>query len=100
MRKQLYMVEFDGTTFGMEVQNSEAFKRMKKNIFKHMFWRRGYPRYKLCVKASDLAAVMGEAGWHVSEPKLMERVRWDDTWYWVYYGEPIKQALGPYLFFN
>lgn len=98
---QLHMIEFDGTTFGMPVQNPSAFRRLKKNIFKHKFLRWGAWRTKCCVLASDLAEVMGEAGWHVSERKLMEWVRWGDSdWYWVFYGEQIKPIVGPAFIFN
>lgn len=40
-----------------------------------------------CVRAADVAAVMGEAGWLVSEGRYMETIRWgnDDTEYHIIY---------------
>ena len=40
-----------------------------------------------CVRAADVAAVMGQAGWLVSEGHYMETIRWgnDDTEYYIIY---------------
>ena len=40
-----------------------------------------------CVRAADVAAVMGEAGWLVSEGRYMETIRWgnDETEYHIIY---------------
>ena len=75
----LHMREFDGTTFGMSVEaSSPAFKRMKKNAFTGKVIPRGsfVERTVRCVRASDVAAVMGPAGWLVSERQEMETIRW------------------------
>ena len=37
-----------------------------------------YKRPIRCVRAADVAAVMGEAGWLVSERQTMETIRWGD----------------------
>ena len=58
------MREFDGTTFGMSVEaSSPAFRRMKKNAFTGKIKPRGswVERSTRCVRAADVAAVMGEA---------------------------------------
>lgn len=86
----LHMREFDGTTFGMSVETSStAFKRMKRNAFTGEIMR-CYGLFKQtvrCVRAADLAAVMGEVGWLVSEERCMETIRWgnDPTEYHIIY---------------
>ena len=63
---ELHMKEFDGTTFGMCVKASSlAFRRMKKNAYRAKITPHGshFERTAWCVKASDVAASMGEAGW-------------------------------------
>lgn len=42
-----------------------------------------------CVRAADVAAVMGQAGWLVSEGRYMETIRWgsDETEYYIIYEE-------------
>ena len=42
-----------------------------------------------CVRATDVAAVMGEAGWLVSELRCMETIRWGNggTEYYIIYEE-------------
>lgn len=46
-----------------------------------------------CVRAADVAAVMGQAGWLVSEGRYMETIRWgnDETEYYIIYEEGEKQ---------
>ncbi len=61
----LHMREFSGTTFGMSVEaSSPAFRRMKRNAFTAKIKPRGswVERTVRCVRAADVAAVMGEAG--------------------------------------
>ncbi len=88
----LHMVMFDGTTFGMSVEaSSPAFRRMKRNIFS----KKVTPRWSTierpvrCVRAADVAAVMGQAGWLVSERREMQTIRWgnDETEYYIIYEE-------------
>ena len=84
------MREFSGTTFGMSVEaSSPAFRRMKRNAFTAKIKPRGswIERTVLCVRAADVAAVMGEAGWLVSELRCMETIRWgnDRTEYYIIY---------------
>ena len=86
----LHLREFDGATFGMSVEaSSPAFKRMKRNAFTGEIMRcRGlFKQTVRCVRASDVAAVMGQAGWLVSEGRYMETIRWgnDDTEYYIIY---------------
>ena len=84
----LHMREFDGTTFGMSVETSSpAFRRMKKNAFtgKAKPRRSWIARTVRCVRAADVAAVMGDAGWLVKELQCMETIRWgnDGTEYYM-----------------
>lgn len=86
----LHMRQFDGTTFGMSVEaSSPAFRRMKKNAFtgKAMPHWSHIERTVRCVRAADVAAVMGHAGWLVSERREMETIRWgnDETEYYIIY---------------
>ena len=88
----LHMREFDGTTFGMSVEvSSPAFRRMKRNAFIGEIMRcRGLFKQSVrCVRATVVAAVMGEAGWLVSELRCMETIRWGNggTEYYIIYEE-------------
>ena len=77
----LHMKQFDGTTFGMAVEaSSPAFRRMKKNAFNRKMALYGgiIERTVRCVRAADVAAVMGDAGWLVSEGRYMKTIRWGD----------------------
>jgi hypothetical protein len=74
------MRQFDGTTFGMSVEASHpAFRRMKHNAYTGTVRPRGWTREKTvrCVRAADVAAVMGQAGWLVRE-HYMETISWGD----------------------
>ena len=91
----LHMVMFDGTTFGMSVEaSSPAFKRMKRNAFTGRVTphRSRIERDARCVLAADVAAVMGQAGWLVSERREMETIRWghDETEHYIIYEEGEK----------
>jgi len=86
----LHLKQFDGTTFGMSVEASApAFRRMKKNVFIGKVTPHGscFERTARCVRAADVAAVMGHAGWLVSEGRYMETIRWGDdgTEYYIIY---------------
>ena len=88
----LHMREFSGTTFGMSVEaSSPAFRRMKRNAFTSRIKPSGswVERSVRCVRAADVTAVMGEAGWLVGELRCMETIRWgnDDTEYYIIYEE-------------
>ncbi len=88
----LHLKQFDGTTFGMSVEASApAFRKMKKNAFTGTVIPsdRCTPKTVRCVRAADVAAVMGHAGWLVSEGGYMETIRWGDdtTEYYIIYEE-------------
>ena len=88
----LHMVEFNGTTFGMPVEaSSPVFRRMKRNAFTGKIMPRGglVERTVRCVRAADVAAVMGPAGWLVSEAREMETIGWgtDSHEYYIIYEE-------------
>lgn len=88
----LHMRQFDGITFGMAVEaSSPAFRRMKKNAFNRKMALYGgiIERIVRCVWAADVAAVMGDAGWLVSEGRYMETIRWGDdpTEHYIIYEE-------------
>ena len=86
----LHMVMFDGTTFEMSVEaSSPAFRRMKKNAFTGKVRPHGscIERTVRCVRAADVAAAMGHAGWLVSERREMETIRWgnNETEHYIIY---------------
>ena len=86
----LHMKMFDGTTFGMSVEaSSPAFRWMKKNAFAEKVTPHGryFERTVRCVRAADVAVIMGHAGWLVSERREMETIRWgnDETEYYIIY---------------
>ena len=88
----LHMREFSGSTFGMPVNaSSPAFRRMKRNVFtQKMTFHGGWvERTVRCVRAADVAAVMGPVGWLVSEAREMETIQWgpDDNKYYIIYEE-------------
>ena len=88
----LHMRQFDGTTFGMSVEaSSPAFRRMKKNVFtgKVKLYGGRLEKTVRCVRAADVAAVMGCAGWLVSERRVMETIRWGNnkTEHYIIYEE-------------
>ena len=88
----LHMRQFNGTTFGMSVEaSSPAFRRMKKNAFTGKVTPHGscIERTVHCVRAADVAAVMGPAGWLVSERREMETIRWgnNETEHYIIYEE-------------
>ena len=88
----LHMRQFDGTTFGMSIAaSSPAFRRMKKNVFTGKVTPHGscIERTVRCVRAADVAEVMGHAGWLVSERREMETIRWgnDGTEHYIIYEE-------------
>ena len=88
----LHMRQFDGTTFGMSIAaSSPAFRQMKKNVFTGKVTPHGscIERTVRCVRAADVAEVMGHAGWLVSGRREMETIRWgnDETEYYIIYKE-------------
>ena len=88
----LHMKMFDGTTFGMSIAaSSPAFRRMKKNVFTGKVTPHGscIERTVRCVRAADVAEVMGHAGWLVSERREMETICWGDneTEHYIIYEE-------------
>lgn len=81
MATHLRMVQFDGTTFGMDVQNAVAFRALKKNISYGEITPRGWHHStkRRIIPAKYVAAVMGEAAWLITENRCMETVRWEDS---------------------
>lgn len=81
MATHLSLVQFDGITFGMDVQDAAAFRRLKKNISYREItpqdWR--YPIKRKFIPAKYVAAVMGDAAWLVTKNHCMKTVRWNDS---------------------
>ena len=94
---ELHMKEFDGITFGMTVQASDpAFKRMKKNAFFGTVTPSGWhhERTARCVRAADVAAVMGSCGWLVSEGRYIETIQWgrDGIEHYIIYEKELEMT--------
>lgn len=75
MAKELHAVQFDGITFGMNVEtNTIVYRNFKKQIKRE----KAIDIYDrevevLCVPYLFLAAIMQEAHWIVSEKKLFNK---------------------------
>lgn len=69
MSKHLHAVEFDGTTFGMEVEvSTEAYKKFKKSVKSEKAYSIFGDEFKcLTVPYLMLGAIMKEAHWLVTE---------------------------------
>lgn len=76
MVKELHAVEFDGITFGMPVDAStEAYKKFKKSIKKESaISYYGDEMLIRTVPYLNLAAIMQEAHWLVSERKCFNKI--------------------------
>ena len=97
---ELHLKEFDGTTFGMSVEaSSPAFRQMKKNAFTGKVTPHGWhhERTARCVRAADVAAVMGACGWLVSEGRYMETIQWgsDGVEHYIIYGRELEMENQP-----
>lgn len=69
---------------------------MKKDAFTGKVVPRGWHHEKTarCVLAADVAAVMGPAGWLVSELRCMETIRWgsDGTEHYIIYEKELEMT--------
>lgn len=82
MYKELYAVEFDGTTFAMDVKtDTEQYKRFKESIQSESFidvCGKQWPKCKVfTVPYMKLAAIMRDAHWLVSEEKYFNKITID-----------------------
>lgn len=79
---ELRFYDVDQTTFGCPVASPTALKRMKAHATRQDFadpLRRVVRKSVLCVKAADVAAVMGECGWLVRERRDFYKVEIDSS---------------------
>ena len=83
--------QINSTLYLPEFPSAPAFRRMKKNVFTGKVTPHGscIERTVRCVRAADVAEVMGHAGWLVSERREMETIHWgnDETEYYIIYKE-------------
>lgn len=75
MTKNLHAINFDGTTFGMDIDTSTTPYRKFKSMVKieKVINRYGAEAYKPTVPYLFLAAIMREAHWLVSELKDFDK---------------------------
>ena len=80
MAKDLHAVEFDGTTFGMEIEaNTAAFRGFKKAVTREKCISRfGSEISHFTVPYLKLGAIMEEAHWLVTENKEFDKIRIND----------------------
>lgn len=89
MSRHLRGYEYDGTTFGMDVDSRRATIIEKKAQYLTLV-RPGYafPAKRLCIPWNQVASLMGEAAWLVTEKHSFEYVQFDDSYrYSVIYPE-------------
>lgn len=78
--KKLHAITRDGTTFGMEVDGVQA--RRVINKARYMEVRMSYgTSMKLCIPANQIASLMREAAWLVTEKQNFISVSFDDDPY-------------------
>ncbi|SFE13224.1 hypothetical protein SAMN02910327_00405 [Peptostreptococcaceae bacterium pGA-8] len=94
--KHLHAVYFDKTTFGMGVEtNTEAYREFKKAVREEIILGiLGIPVSILTVPAQNLAAIMQEAHWIVSERKGIDKFKieglFQDEEVYVKYKDPFN----------
>ena len=74
---ELRLYDVDRTTFGCPVASLTALRRMKAHATRKDYavpLTRVVLKDVLCVKAEDVAAVMGECGWQVRERRDFYKV--------------------------
>ena len=71
MSKHLHAIEFDGTTFGMEIEtDTAAYRKFKSQVkYEKVITAFGTETKEFTVPYLFLAAIMREAHWLVSERK-------------------------------
>lgn len=76
MSKHLHAVQFDGTTFGIEIDtNTRAWRKFKDSIHTEIrLPNNGAKRLVQVVPAVWLGAIMGEAHWLVTENRSFEKI--------------------------
>ena len=79
MGKNLHAVEFDGTTFGMELDtDTPAWRKLKAAVKVEKYISKlGFEGRRLTVPHIALAACMREAHWLVSERKAFDYITID-----------------------
>ena len=86
MAKHLRAFTKRGYTFGMDVDATRATKALKNARSVQIPTYGGYTRKELVIDAPQIASLMGEAAWMVTEIRDFERIQIDDSpWYTVIY---------------
>ena len=80
MSKHLHAVEFDGNTFGMEIEtDTAAYRKFKTQVkYEKAISKAGIEMRAYTVPYLFLAAIMREAHWLVSERKSFNKVCIED----------------------
>ena len=90
--KALHAITKSGTTFGMEVDGVRARNVINKAEYREISTPWGTTVHRLCIQASQVASLMREAAWLVTEKQDFVEVMFDDdpTRYVVIYPEGTK----------
>lgn len=82
MSKRLRGYNWDGTTFGMDVDGKRAAAVLKKAEYRDVPSRySSATRKRLCIPWNQVASLMGDAAWLVTERRAFEYVQFDDDDY-------------------
>lgn len=89
---QLHAITRNGTTFGMEVDGRQARRAIKSAVYADYVTPWGTTFKRLCIKAPQIASLMGDAAWIVVEKRDFVEVSFDEdpTRYMVIYPEVAK----------
>ena len=79
--KRLHAVTRSGTTFGMEVDGVRARRVINKAECREVRTPFGSVHRRLCIKANQIASLMGEAAWLVTEKQDFVTVSFDEDPY-------------------
>lgn len=78
--KKLHAITKDGTTFGMEVDGVQARRVMNKAQYMEVRMSHG-TSMRLCIPANQIASLMREAAWLVTEKQSFVSVSFDEDPY-------------------
>lgn len=79
--KRLHAITRTGTTFGMEVDGVKARRVINSAKYQEVMSPYGTSRKRLCIPSNQLATLMREAAWLVTEKQDFVEVSFDEDPY-------------------
>lgn len=76
--KRLHAITRSGTTFGMEVDGVQARRVINSAKYQEVMTPFGTARKKLCIRSNQLATLLREAAWLVTEKQDFVEVSFDE----------------------